>query len=154
MEAHHPAPVAAYHPIRPVLTIVRVFAGRFITALRRGARLWGVLTMAVPDTRSPSAADSPDLNRPPAGSPAQQSPAAMLPTATLPAGGGAIRGIDEKLTVSLAAGSASIAIPIATSPYRHNFGPALSPGYDTGAGNGPLGLRWRLSPSITRKTAR
>jgi len=44
-------------------------------------------------------------------------------------------------------------IPIVTSPGRSGFGPQLSPSYDSGAGNGPFGLGWRLSlPSITRKT--
>jgi hypothetical protein len=44
-------------------------------------------------------------------------------------------------------------IPIATSPDRAQLGPALSLGYDSGAGNGVFGFGWSLSlPSITRKT--
>lgn len=46
-----------------------------------------------------------------------------------------------------------MSVPIATSPGRAGFGPRLSLGYDSGAGNGAFGFGWRLSlPSITRKT--
>lgn len=75
------------------------------------------------------------------------------PALTLPKGGGAIRGIDEKFSVNPATGTGSFSIPIATSPGRSGFGPDLSLGYDSGAGNGPFGLGWSLSvPSISRKT--
>lgn len=78
-----------------------------------------------------------------------------IPTVTLPTGGGAIRGIDEKITVNLATGSATFSVPIATTPCRHDFGPSLTLSYDSGSGNGPFGLGWRLSPaSISRKTAK
>jgi RHS repeat-associated protein len=81
--------------------------------------------------------------------------ASFVPTISLPTGGGAIRGIDEKLTVALATGSASLTVPVATSPSRHGFDPDLSLRYDSGSGNGPFGLGWRLSPAaITRKTSR
>ena len=45
-----------------------------------------------------------------------------LPTVSLPTGGGAIRGIDEKLAVNLATGTAGLTIPIATTESRHGFG--------------------------------
>ncbi len=78
---------------------------------------------------------------------------AAAPVISLPKGGGAIRGIGEKFSVSPATGTGSITIPIATSPGRAGFGPKLSLAYDSGAGNGPFGLGWHLSiPSITRKT--
>ena len=78
-----------------------------------------------------------------------------LPSITLPTGGGAIRGIDEKLSIGLATGTANLAVPIFTSPGRQGFGPLLSVGYDSGAGNGPFGVGWRLSvPSVTRKTSK
>jgi RHS repeat-associated protein len=75
------------------------------------------------------------------------------PTISLPKGGGAIRGIGEKFTVSPATGSGSLSVPIATSPSRAGFGPQLALSYDSGGGNGPFGFGWTLSlPSITRKT--
>jgi len=78
-----------------------------------------------------------------------------LPSITLPKGGGAIRGIDEKLSIGLATGAASLTVPIFTSPGRQGFGPTLSVGYDSGAGNGPFGVGWRLSvPSVSRKTSK
>jgi hypothetical protein len=77
-----------------------------------------------------------------------------LPSISLPKGGGAIRGIGEKLTVGQATGTATLSVPVFTSPGRSGFGPALSLAYDPGTGNGPFGLGWRLSvPSVTRKTS-
>lgn len=77
----------------------------------------------------------------------------LLPSLSLPKGGGAIRGIGEKLTANPATGTAGLSIPVATSPGRAGFGPSLSLAYDSSAGNGPFGLGWSLSiPSITRKT--
>ena len=66
------------------------------------------------------------------------------PSVSLPKGGGAIRDIGEKFTVSAATGTASLAIPVATSPGRAGFGPSLSLSYDSGAGNGPFGLGWKI----------
>jgi Salmonella virulence plasmid 65kDa B protein len=90
----------------------------------------------------------------PAG-PSGQSATLTLPTITLPKGGGAISGIGEKLTVGQATGTATLSVPVSTSPGRSGFGPALSLTYDSGAGNGPFGLGWRLSvPAVTRKTSK
>ena len=72
---------------------------------------------------------------------------------SLPKGGGAIRGMGEKFAANPVTGTGSMSVPIATSPGRSGFGPQLSLSYDSGSGNGPLGLGWNLSlPSITRKT--
>ena len=75
------------------------------------------------------------------------------PAITLPKGGGAIRGIGEKFGANPVTGTASMTVPIATSPGRSGFGPQLALSYDSGAGNGPFGFGWNLSiPAITRKT--
>ena len=84
--------------------------------------------------------------------PAEGGPPAP-PSVSLPKGGGAIRDIGEKFSVSAATGTASLAIPVTTSPGRAGFGPSLSLSYDSGSGNGPFGLGWRMTiPAITRKT--
>ena len=75
------------------------------------------------------------------------------PSVSLPKGGGAIRDIGENFSVIAATGTASLTVPVATSPGRAGFGPSLSLTYDSGAGNGPFGLGWKVSlPAITRKT--
>lgn len=77
-----------------------------------------------------------------------------LPHISLPTGGGAIRGIDEKLTTGQATGAASLTVTIPTSPARQGFGPQLQLSYDSGSGNGPFGLGWRLPvAAINRKTS-
>ena len=86
--------------------------------------------------------------------PAQGGPPAP-PSVSLPKGGGAIRDIGEKFTVSAATGTAGLTVPVATSQGRAGFGPSLSLAYDSGAGNGPFGLGWKISlPAITRKTGK
>jgi RHS repeat-associated protein len=76
-----------------------------------------------------------------------------VPALSLPKGGGAIHGIGEKLSTNLATGTASLSVPIATSPGRSGFDLQLGLSYDSGAGNGPFGIGWHLAaPAITRKT--
>jgi RHS repeat-associated protein len=80
-------------------------------------------------------------------------PPELLPKISVPQGGGAIRGLGEKFSVSAATGTASLRVPLALSPGRPGFTPALELNYDSGAGNGPFGFGWKLSlPSISRKT--
>jgi hypothetical protein len=81
--------------------------------------------------------------------------AVKAPNPALPKGGGAVRGLGEKFAANLVSGTGSLTIPIATSPGRGGFGPELSVAYDSGGGNGPFGVGFRLSvPSISRKTER
>jgi RHS repeat-associated protein len=83
----------------------------------------------------------------------RQQKTSSLPSLSLPKGGGAIRGIGEKFEVSPVTGTASLNVPIFTSPGRSGFSPDLALSYNSGAGNGPFGLGWTLSlASITRKT--
>lgn len=75
------------------------------------------------------------------------------PAVSLPKGGGAIKGMGEKFAANPVTGTASLNIPIFTTPSRSDFYPKLSLSYDSGAGNGPFGFGWMLSvPSVTRKT--
>ncbi|MEZ4617945.1 MAG: SpvB/TcaC N-terminal domain-containing protein [Caldilineaceae bacterium] len=94
-------------------------------------------------------------NSPNAAGNQQESPTnnIALPTISLPKGGGAIRGMGEKFAANPVTGTGSMSVPLATSPGRSGFGPQLTLSYDSGAGNGPFGLGWKLSlPAITRKT--
>lgn len=81
----------------------------------------------------------------------RQDARAELPQIELPKGGGAIRGMEEKLQANPATGSVSVALPIPVGAARQGAAPALALQYDSGAGNGPFGLGWRLSlPSVRR----
>ena len=72
----------------------------------------------------------------------------------LPKGGGAIQGIGETFQSNEFTGTASLSIPIPTSPCR-GFEPQLSVEYSSGSGNGIFGLGFSLSlPSVARKTSK
>lgn len=77
------------------------------------------------------------------------------PSVSLPKGGGAIAGMGEKFAANPVTGTASLTVPLPLTPGRGGFTPALSLSYDSGGGNGPFGLGWKLSlPSVRRKTDR
>lgn len=79
--------------------------------------------------------------------------AGLIPSISLPKGSGARHGIGEKFAANPVTGTASMSVPLATSPGRSGFGPQLSLSLDSGSGNGPFRFGWNLSlPSITRKT--
>lgn len=79
----------------------------------------------------------------------------QAPALSLPKGGGAVRGIGESFSSDPVTGTASITVPVATSPGRSGFGPSLTLSYDSGSGNGPFGLGWDLGlPRIARRTDR
>ncbi|OAA70033.1 YD repeat-containing protein [Akanthomyces lecanii RCEF 1005] len=76
-----------------------------------------------------------------------------LPSVQLPKGGGGIKGIGEKFSVSPATGTGNFSVPIKTSNGRAGSSVALSLSYNSGAGNGSFGLGWQVSnQSIVRKT--
>jgi len=78
--------------------------------------------------------------------------APLVPTLGLPKGGGAVRGIDEKLSTNPVTGTASLAIPLPVSAARA-MTPQLAITYDSGAGNGPFGAGMSLAlGSISRRT--
>ena len=73
---------------------------------------------------------------------------------SLPKGGGAIQGIGETFQASEFTGTASLSIPVVTSPCR-GFEPQLSIDYSSGSGNSSFGLGFNLSiPNIVRKTSK
>jgi RHS repeat-associated protein len=74
------------------------------------------------------------------------------PTISLPKGGSALKPIDEKFSVNPVNGTASLSLPL---PFSHTRagGPVLALQYDSGGGNGPVGLGWSFSlQSIQRRT--
>jgi len=77
------------------------------------------------------------------------------PAVELPKGGGAIAGIGEKVSANPVTGSAGVGLPLPLTPGRRGVTPTLGLAYDSGAGNGPFRLGWRLTrPSVTRKTSK
>jgi len=72
---------------------------------------------------------------------------------TLPKGGGALRGIGEKLAINPATGTASLALPLPLPPGRDGTAPALSLAYGSGGGLSVFGMGWSLDiPRISRGT--
>jgi hypothetical protein len=117
------------------------------------------------DRKTPGASDRPDAQgsnasmdafRPEATFESTSGPAPSgvgLPALSVPKGGGAVQSIGEKFSANAATGTTSLTVPIATSSGRAGFNLGLGLSYDSGAGNGPFGLGWRLSvPAISRKT--
>ena len=84
---------------------------------------------------------------------AQAQPELSLPAISTPTGGGAIRGIGEKVSVNPATGTGSLSVPLPVSRARAGSEPPLALQYDSGAGNGPFGVGWQVAISaVTRKT--
>lgn len=74
------------------------------------------------------------------------------PSLTLPTGG-SVRGMGETYRANPMTGTGTLRVPLPSSPARGGFVPELTLEYDSGAGNGPFGLGWRLEvPAITRRT--
>lgn len=85
---------------------------------------------------------------------AGKEPPPVLPVLSIPKGGGAIRGIGEKLTVS-PRGTCSYRVPVHASACRAGASPNVNLGYDSGAGNSAFGLGWNIDvAAIARQTDR
>ena len=71
---------------------------------------------------------------------------------SLPKGGGALKGIGESFEASSFSGTGNYTVPVAISPGRAGFQPALTLRYTSAGGNGAFGLGWDLAvPRIARK---
>jgi Salmonella virulence plasmid 65kDa B protein len=74
---------------------------------------------------------------------------------SVPTGPGSVSGLGESFQVVLNSGSATESVPLKLPPGTAGMTPQLSLVYDSGAGNGPLGIGWTLSmPSIQVMTER
>ncbi|EPC01623.1 hypothetical protein L861_16525 [Litchfieldella anticariensis FP35 = DSM 16096] len=77
-----------------------------------------------------------------------------IPSIELPQGGGAIRGVDEKLAVNAVNGTASFSFPLPVAPAR-GVTPQLQLSYSSGGGNSVFGLGWNTNlQTIKRKANR
>lgn len=75
-----------------------------------------------------------------------------LQSISLPTGPGSLEGLGEKYQPQLNSGACSYQVPIKLPPVRGNA-PSLVLEYNSGNGNGPLGLGWTLkTPLIRRQT--
>jgi len=76
-----------------------------------------------------------------------------VPELTLPKGGGALKGIGEKLAVNPATGTASLVLSLPLPSARGGTAPSLSLSYGSGSGLGAFGMGWSLDvPRIGRRT--
>jgi len=100
------------------------------------------------EPRPPESAD------PPSGASSSLPPGFQVtaPAIAVPRGGGAVRGIGEKFAVDAVTGTGTVTVPLAASPGRSGSGPQPVLRYDSGTGNGPWGLGWRLDVSSIRRT--
>ncbi|MEM9387580.1 MAG: SpvB/TcaC N-terminal domain-containing protein [Pseudomonadota bacterium] len=64
---------------------------------------------------------------------------------SLPTGPGSLEGLGESFEPNLSTGSAVYSVPLEVPPGRTGTAPELSLSYDSGRGNGILGIGWSLS---------
>src|SRR5262245_17784863 len=113
--------------------------------------------MQRPDTKT-SSTDTENARRAPAQasddrSSSQPQLRVEPPSISLPKGGGALKSIDETYTVNPSNGTVSLSLPLPFSPARGGYIPPIRARYDSGAGNGVLGIGWSLeTASIRRRT--
>ena len=123
------------------------------TALRRGQADADTSAVGQPASSQGGTDDAGSAGTSPVEPPALLRAASLLPAISAPKGGGAIRGLSEKVEVNPATGTCSTALRVPFTPGRSGFDPAIRLSYDSGSGNGPLGFGWSLgTPTITRKT--
>ena len=74
-------------------------------------------------------------------------------TISLPSGPGSIEGLGESFQPMLNTGTARYSVNIALPPGTAGHSPALSLNYESGHGDGPVGIGWKFGPgSIRRQT--
>jgi len=72
---------------------------------------------------------------------------------SLPSGPGSIEGLGESFEPQLNSGTATYPIKLKVPPGRAGFAPDITLSYNSGAGNGPFGLGWKLDiPYIQRQS--
>jgi RHS repeat-associated protein len=72
---------------------------------------------------------------------------------SLPSGPGSIEGLGESFEPQLNSGTSSYSVKLTVPPGRAGFDPELALSYNSGSGNGVLGLGWKLSvPELQRQT--
>lgn len=72
---------------------------------------------------------------------------------SLPSGPGSIEGLGESFEPQLNSGTATYRLPLMVPPGRNGFAPELALVYNSGNGNGPFGLGWKIDfPYIQRQT--
>jgi RHS repeat-associated protein len=69
---------------------------------------------------------------------------------SVPRGPGSIEGLGESFEANLNAGSVRETVPIALPPGTNGLAPSLALAYDSGFGNGPLGIGWSLGVSTVQ----
>jgi YD repeat-containing protein len=63
---------------------------------------------------------------------------------SVPSGPGSIEGLGDSYEVQLNTGTAKYGVSVALPPGRAGLAPSVKAGYDTGAGNGLLGIGWNI----------
>lgn len=73
---------------------------------------------------------------------------------SLLSGPGSIEGLGESFEPQLNTGTYAMGLPLKLPPVRGAVQPEVRFTYNSGSGNGPLGLGWRLDvPALQRQTA-
>lgn len=74
---------------------------------------------------------------------------------SVPHGPGSVEGLGESFQINLNSGSVSETVPLKLPPGTGGQTPSLALHYDSGQGNGPLGIGWSLGqPAIQLQTER
>ncbi|HDN67556.1 MAG TPA: hypothetical protein ENF86_01215, partial [Firmicutes bacterium] len=85
--------------------------------------------------------------------PAENKNAVSPNTISLPSGPGSIEGLGESFQPMLNTGTAKYAVKIALPPGAGGHTPKLSLNYESGHGDGPIGIGWKFGPGcISRQT--